>query len=340
MNNPHVLVVDDNAANIFVLATMLRQLGFTVDEATSGVEAINLVCHNSYALILMDHLMPEMDGVEAIRQIQFIMKGEECPVFIGVSATLDETVCATFETVGVTELLEKPVRMENLESKLESLGISAEASDSDEREVDVDVESVLSRIPGLDYEKGIELLAGSTENYMKVLSVCVKNIKDNYIALDSIRDTSQLDAFALHFHSLKGIFLNIGADEIAEKSRTLEMAAKERRLEEIREKISAYMEEVKNFDLKLEDACQIYNDRKADCSGGEEMSSSEFESQCRQLRQHIEDFEYIEITELLERMLSGCGNGDGKREMLEKVSECIQEFDYDGALELLEQFDN
>lgn len=109
-----VLVTDDNAANIFAVSTMLRQMGFEVDEASSGVEAINLSCHKNYRLILMDYLMPEMDGIQAIQQIQFIMRGEDCPVFIGLSATLDEYVTSIFRNVGVEYLLEKPVRMGKL----------------------------------------------------------------------------------------------------------------------------------------------------------------------------------------------------------------------------------
>ena len=333
-----VLVVDDNAANIFALSTMLRQMGFEVDEATSGVEAINLSCHKNYRLILMDYLMPEMDGIQAIRQIQFIMKGQECPVFIGLSATLDEEVTATFQEVGVDFLMEKPVRAVKLKEMLDQIGISVIEEEEEGQDQEIDMANVLSEIAGLNYEKGIDLMAGSVDNYMKVLKVCVGNIRDNEMALDSMRDTGQMRGFALHFHSLKGIFLNIGADEMAGLSKALELAAKEERIDYVEGSLDAYMEQVRHFADQIQAAWNHYASYKSDTIRGGEVSGSEFACQLAELKQHIEDFEYIEITELLDQMLAGCR--DELREGLEEISCAIQAFDYDLALEAWERLDS
>lgn len=331
-NEKDVLVVDDNAANVFVLSTMLQQMGYHVDEANSGVEAINCACHKNYAVIFMDHLMPDMDGIQTIQKIQFIMNGEECPRFIGVSATLDNEVIQAFSAIGVDEVIEKPVRQEVL------VGILGEL-DATDVELSTDspgsIDSILGRVEGLNYKKGIELMAGSTENYIKVLEVCVKNIRENYAALKNLEGTAQLDQFALYFHSLKGIFLNIGADTIAEESKALEFAAKEDRPEEIKEKFAAYMKKVEIFDDQLADVMTAYNQqKKQQYVVGEEVSDSELEAELASLRQHIEDFEYIEITETLEKLLHTCP--PEKKEMLEKVSAAIADFDYDGALKALD----
>lgn len=333
-----VLVVDDNAANIFALSTMLRQMGFEVDEATSGVEAINLSCHKNYRLILMDYLMPEMDGIQAIKQIQFIMKGQECPVFIGLSATLDEEVTSTFQKVGVDFLMEKPVRVAQLKEMLDQIGISVTGEKEESQGEDIDMASTLSEIEGLNYEKGIDLMAGSVDNYMKVLKVCVGNIRENEVALDSMKDTGQMRGFALHFHSLKGIFLNIGADELAGQSKALEMAAKEERIEYVEGCLDGYMERVKRFADEIQAAWDHYASFKNETIRGGEVSGSEFASQLAELKQHVEDFEYIEITEMLDQMLAGCH--DERRGGLEEISRAIQAFDYDLALEALERLES
>lgn len=326
-----VLVVDDNAANVFVLSTMLQQMGYHVDEANSGVEAINCACHKNYAVIFMDHLMPEMDGIQTIQKIQFIMNGEECPRFIGVSATLDDEVTQAFSAIGVDEVIEKPVRQEVLVGILGELDVTDTEMPADSSG---SIDCILSRVEGLDFHKGIDLMAGSTDNYMKVLEVCVKNIRENYIALKNLEGTTQLDQFALHFHSLKGIFLNVGADTIAEESKALEFAAKENRPEEIKEKFLDYMAKVETFDDQLEDAVAVYNQQIEEQYVGEKVSNSELEAELASLRQHIEDFEYIEITETLEKLLHTCP--PEVKEMLEKVSAAIADFDYDGALEALD----
>lgn len=332
----NVLVTDDNAANIFAVSTMLRQMGFEVDEASSGVEAINLSCHKNYRLILMDYLMPEMDGIQAIQQIQFIMRGEDCPVFIGLSATLDEDVTSIFRNVGVEYLLEKPVRMGKLQKILDEIGISVAGDDGGEQVDRTDLQSLFSGIDELDYEKGIDLMAGSLDNYMNVLKVCVKNIADNYTALNDIRDTYQPENFALHFHSLKGVFLNIGADGLVDESRELETAAKQHRPDEVVRHLESYMKRIKALAEKIEHVCDKYDAGRHEDAASADVSDAEFAAQLSELKQHIEDFEYIEITGLLNQMLSGC-RGE-RRESLEKIAGAIEDFDYDSALEKLEHY--
>lgn len=330
-----VLVVDDNEANTMVLSSMLQRMGFDVEEADSGMEAINHICKKDYDVIFMDHLMPEMDGIETIRQILFISNGETTPVVIGVSATIDEEVVDAFRDAGAQDVLEKPVTMEKLEEKLAAAGITATKiveEDSSEEEEEIGV--ILSAIEGLDYNKGLDMLGGSVENYMRVLGVCIKNIQDNYNSIDLIKNTKQVESLALHFHSLKGIFLNIGGDTMAERSRELEMAAKDGQIEWIQKHLVDYLTDLDSFQAALQKAYEKYAQKKQKEQSGKIISASEFLTDLEELRQHIEDFEYIEITEKLEEMLLG---SQGKqREGLEKISDAIQDFDYDKAMQQLE----
>lgn len=331
-----VLVVDDNDANIMVLSTILKRMGFDVDEAASGMEAIERTCQRKYHLIFMDHLMPEMDGVEATKQILFLSTGNNRPIIIGVSATIDKEVTDAFSEAGAAAILEKPVTIEKLKAKLHSLGVSVnsgmqDGSDSEKTAID----GILSAVKGLDYKKGLNMMAGSVENYMKILAVCVKNIQENYNSIDLIKGTGQKEGFALHFHSLKGIFLNIGADFLAEKSKEMEMASKEGRMDEVQEALGAYMEEILTFHAALKGAYEQYDAMTKKATPGKEVSESEFAHELSELRQHIEDFEYIEITETLDKMLAA-GQGE-KKEALDKISLAIQEFDYDEALRLVDE---
>lgn len=329
-----VLVVDDNATNIVVLSTMLQQLGFQVDEASSGIEAVNAVCHETYSLVLVDHLMPEMDGIKTIEKIRFVMRGEVCPQFIGVSSNPNQDVIDEFATVEVDHLLERPVKKELLEAMLEKMGISMDTAGESHAGEKINIEDLLMGIEGLDYKKGIELMTGNPENYMKVLPVCVKNVKENCTALESIRETKQFESFSLHFHSLKGIFLNIAADGMAEEAKTLEFAAKANEIEPIREKIDGFLQSARKLNDAIAEASDRYTELKAQEFSGGTISDSEFAGKLLELKQHIEDFEFIEITDLLEKMTAGADAS--YKDGLAKVNSCIQEFDYDGALEAVE----
>lgn len=72
VRNIRVLVVDDNMVNVMVLAAMLERYGIKADTAESGIEAVERVRSVLYDIVLMDYLMPEMDGVETTRQIMEI----------------------------------------------------------------------------------------------------------------------------------------------------------------------------------------------------------------------------------------------------------------------------
>ncbi|XP_056846892.1 histidine kinase 5-like [Raphanus sativus] len=67
---PKILLVEDNKINIMVAKSMMKQLGYTMDIANNGVEAINAVKDTSYDLVLMDVCMPVMDGLKATRLIR------------------------------------------------------------------------------------------------------------------------------------------------------------------------------------------------------------------------------------------------------------------------------
>lgn len=330
-----VLVVDDNATNIVVLSTMLQKLGFQTDEASSGIEAVNAVCHEAYSLVLVDHLMPEMDGVKTIEKIRFVMRGEECPQFIGVSSNPNQDVRNEFATVEVSHLLERPVKQELLEEMLKDMGISIDNTEVASGGEKINLEDILKEIEGVDYKKGIELMTGSAESYMKVLPVCVKNVKENCTALESVKGTKQFDSFSLHFHSLKGIFLNIAADAMAEEAKTLEFAAKAGDIGPIEENIDAFLEKAKRLNASIAVAADKYAELKSQEFSGSTISDSEFTNNLMELKQHIEDFEFIEITELLEKMTAGADSS--YKDGLDKVNSCIQEFDYDGALDAVNE---
>ncbi len=336
---PSILVVDDNPANSLVLTSMLEHMGLTADEAASGREAVNRVCEKEYDLILMDYLMPEMDGIEAIEQIFFVSEGKKRPVIVGASATVDKKVLDAFQKAGAAGVLEKPVRMKKLEELLEGLEIISavplEEETAEGENAGKDMESILSSVKGLDYQKGIQLMAGNVGSYIKVLLVSVKNISDNLQAITLIRGNTHMENVTLYFHSLKGIFLNIGADILAEQSRELEQKAREGQYDALNQALGDYLETAQSFVKDLEaacDACQKTNDTSSHT--GEKLSSSDFDRKCEELRAHIEDFEYIEITELLEQMLSSV-SGD-QEEALRKIDEAIQNFEYDRALEILD----
>ncbi len=330
-----VLVVDDNIVNSMVLSTMLERYGIQADIASSGMEAIQRVCNAKYDIILMDYLMPDMDGVETTKQIMFVSNGKSKPKVIGVSATVDAEVTELFISAGADCVLKKPVRTEDFDMKLRQYGFVKEEPGSSSTNSDGSVDSAgfLSSVEGLNYDEGISLMAGSLANYMKVLNVSLRNVSENYNKLDAIRNTGQLDAMSLHFHSLKGIFLNIGASSLASYSKAMEGAAKEFKRMYVRSQMDEYMESVKIFHDQLKDACENYSEKVMSSKSNVYMEEDEFMQKLSELKGNIEEFEYTGITEILEELLAGT---KGQRlEKLQNIQDYIQDFQYDEAMEIL-----
>ena len=113
-----ILLVDDNAINKKVAILTLNKLGFKADVASNGREALDRLACQQYDLILMDCLMPEMDGFEATRRIRAKGGyGAQVPI-IAMTANAfaeDREACLA---AGMTDYLSKPIRQAELSSKL------------------------------------------------------------------------------------------------------------------------------------------------------------------------------------------------------------------------------
>src|SRR5690606_33499912 len=108
------LLVEDNLTNQKVALRMLNRLGYEADVAVNGLEAVKAVHKQNYDVILMDVQMPEMDGLEATRQIRMDLALSEQPYIIAMTAAamqLDREKCLE---VGMDDFLAKPTRLEDL----------------------------------------------------------------------------------------------------------------------------------------------------------------------------------------------------------------------------------
>ena len=114
-----ILVVDDNEANLMVVSKLLRDTKVRVDTASSGAEALRKTLNIKYNVIFMDHLMPEMDGIECRRKIKD-QTGGRCrdTAIVILTANADEENRALYNRENFDGYLSKPVSGEALENEL------------------------------------------------------------------------------------------------------------------------------------------------------------------------------------------------------------------------------
>ncbi len=117
--NVRTLVVDDNSINLIIAQSVLEEYGATVDTVLSGKEALTYVQRNHYDIVFMDHMMPEMDGVETSLNIRKI-KGERfltMPI-VALTANAVGDVKTEFLNAGMNDFLSKPLVIKELERVL------------------------------------------------------------------------------------------------------------------------------------------------------------------------------------------------------------------------------
>lgn len=231
--NTRVLVVDDNAINRKVAEGFLRTFDIQVDEAASGGEALERASTTTYDLVLMDHVMPEMSGVETARRLRGQNGYEDIPIIMLTANTSGEYE-KEYRAAGINDIMHKPIEFSLFVSCMQKwiknkpadavpqsepeLPFYEERSDHDESGSAVD-----SWIPSLDREKAIEY-TGSEKNLSLILKVFARSAPKLLDALEQTHAGTDRGAYRTAAHSLISAVANIGGTELSVRFRELEQA--------------------------------------------------------------------------------------------------------------------
>jgi CheY-like chemotaxis protein len=119
ISNPTILVIEDYADSRTLLSSLLRAKGYKVVEAKDGKEGLRQAGRTAPDLILMDLAMPELDGVEATRQLRQRHSLARTPIF-AISAYATSDVKQDAEAAGCAEVFQKPLDIEKLLGKIKA----------------------------------------------------------------------------------------------------------------------------------------------------------------------------------------------------------------------------
>jgi CheY-like chemotaxis protein len=119
LSGRRVLIVDDDIRNIFALSSVLEDYGMEIKTADNGREAINIAKRGELDVILMDIMMPEMDGLETMREIRRIPTCKDLPI-VAVTAKAMKGDRERCIEAGAWDYLSKPVDREQLLSVLKA----------------------------------------------------------------------------------------------------------------------------------------------------------------------------------------------------------------------------
>src|SRR6185436_10083584 len=121
-----ILLAEDNVVNQKLALRILQQMGYRADLASNGIEAVESVQRQIYDVVLMDVQMPEMDGLEATRQVAAKWPPDKRPRIVAMTANAmqgDREMCIA---AGMDDYLTKPIRVDQLVETLTSVAAREE----------------------------------------------------------------------------------------------------------------------------------------------------------------------------------------------------------------------
>ena len=235
-----ILVVDDVEMNLKVIQNLLKQTHIGIDTAYSGAECIELVKKTKYDVIFMDHVMPEMDGIETLKCLKRMPDNMSCdtPVIMLTANALSGMRELYLEN-GFDDYLSKPIDGERLERKLlqylpeekvhrtkdgvqEQVEILPKAEEA-ETEEKAKLASLQAKIPGLEIEKGLLYCADSEEFYLEMLREYADSGRKG--ELEKAYGERNWEHYEEQVHALKGTSRTLGLTEIGNLSEKLQYAA-------------------------------------------------------------------------------------------------------------------
>lgn len=262
-----VLVVDDNLINLTVAQGFLAKHNITPDMAEGGREAVEMVQAKKYDLVLMDHMMPEFDGIEATKTIRR-MDGayyKALPI-VALSANAVSGARESFIEAGMNDFISKPIEAAELNRVLikwippekltyEDDGqVVLEADDSAADTEDAEVSNILVQlmeIKGLDTVVGLARVNRNAEAYIKILRQFCKGAEEDIEAICSFEERRDWEAYAIRAHALKSVFANIGHQELSDWAAQLEEAATKGRITTCVDQTKDFCEAIKEFQKDL-----------------------------------------------------------------------------------------
>ena len=226
-----ILLVEDNIINQKVALRMIEKVGYTAAVALNGIEAIEAVRSTNYDIVLMDILMPEMDGLEATKLIKEEFSARQSPRIIAMTANTvqsDEQMCLD---AGMDDYITKPIRIEVLSRKLKSWSIRIEKekettfSELKEHSYDgiyVD-EKKIAFLNDLNSKNDLDFFVDLLNIYLRDLPIILEEITT---AINN-RDFQKLRFYT---HKLKGSILTLGIEGISGFCEDLEKAAEDKKI--------------------------------------------------------------------------------------------------------------
>jgi signal transduction histidine kinase/CheY-like chemotaxis protein len=329
-----VLVVDDFPSNLLVAEGLLMPYRRRVVTCTNGREAVDMVRERPFDLVLMDHMMPEMDGVEATRLIRSINE-ERCrtlPV-IALTANAVSGMREMFLENGFNDFLSKPIDTARLDALLkkwipEAKRRKAAGNGAMPGPAALPPEPPLPVIAGLDTAAGLARIGGSQQRYLDLLAMFRRDAEAGFALLEQEPDAASLPSFTTLAHALKSALATIGAEDLSQMAAVLEKAGREADLPVLRAAVPPFREELAALVRRIQEMTTAAQSGDRGKEAGPELKET---VALLQAALAAKDFEAIDATLARLRSLPLAGKTGAA---ISGITDCVLDAEFGKAVDM------
>lgn len=319
-----ILVVDDNFTNLKVMVNLLKYTKINVDVAESGETCLEMVRKNRYDLIFLDHMMPDMDGIETLHRLKLLEDNQSAPApVVALTANAITGAKEMYLAEGFDAFLSKPVNPDKLEQMIlrllprellcfdtkEEEGRQAAKTEehNSNRSLLVPEDDDLPMIDGIDWAYAFthltdkELLRNTIKDFVKTIQVEADLLEEFY--QESKKNVQMLQQYRIKVHSMKSSANLIGAVTLGGMAKILENAAREEEIERIDALHGIFLEEWRSYEERLANLVGA-----AGRGGGEKPAEEladnleQIQSDLQQLKDALEEMDIDLMDQIMERL--------------------------------------
>jgi len=286
-----VLVVDDMEMNLYVARGMLSPYGLQIYTASSGQEAIEKIKFNTYDLVLMDHMMPIMDGMETagiIRKwedeefqrknsMEFpqetpklseveVSAGKRLPI-IALTANAVSGMREIFLANGFNDFMSKPMAAQELDMILrkwlpaEKIVRRTKQETADNGKAHDSFLAEVGKTGEINIEIGLSRLADSKDMYRNTLEIFYKELVSECDNMTRSLEAGDIKNFTISVHAMKSMLVIIGAASLSEIALELENASKGGNIDHCTQQFPGFKDKLLSLHKKLSAVCSVSQEK-------------------------------------------------------------------------------
>lgn len=354
-----ILVVDDNEVNLKIVVGLAKNTKLQIDTALSAAEGLKLIRQHSYQLLLIDHMMPEMDGIEMLQHVKTMDGGiyKDIPA-VAITANALSGAKQTYLDAGFCGYLSKPIDPERFEQIIKDNlpqeyvtecgdGNGDTATEGQETDGTSDPKQAEEwSILGIDIAKALSYIGGSRELYISLLQTYLDGSEERIRKLEECKNKEDIFNYDITIHGLKGISASIGADSMAIAAAGLEEACKDPQTamtyiqmnhDQVVSRYRELLEQIKKWLANIETDGKIEKEAVTNITEMltiiSDLKTAVFEYKEKAACTCLERLYKTEIPELADEM------GAKYYGILDKLYQYVSDYDMDKAYELAEKLE-